>query len=61
MLLIDKEFWEWYIIYASGCINFCIQHLKNKNRDRYSAVYLHFCLEKMCKRLHKKVSNESDH
>lgn len=38
MLLIDKESREWYIIYASGCINFCIWHLKVKKRDYYSAV-----------------------
>lgn len=39
MLLIDKESWEWYIIYASGCINLCILYLKVKKRDYYSAVY----------------------
>lgn len=39
MLLIDKESREWYIIYASGCINICILHLKVKKIDYYSAVY----------------------
>lgn len=38
MLLIDKESREWYIIYAIGCINICILHLKVKKRDYYSAV-----------------------
>lgn len=39
MLLIDKESREWYIIYASGCINLCIKHLKVRKIDCYSAVY----------------------
>lgn len=39
MLLIDKESREWYIIYANGCINLCIKHLKVRKIDCYSAVY----------------------